>query len=370
MIREAVKVAILAVVIYKVVEISLKHKTEVHYKKHYPGECRAIEGFNFGSEDFEVTKDGLAFITSGLWFSTMSAAYQEYIKINNIKGNIYLYDFKQPELGARKLKLKSSKELNLDTFHPHGISILEDVIKGEHLIYVISHREHADDAVEKFRYLSKTNELVHLKSFSGDKLQLTNDLSVIEEDKFYITNFLYFNNHYLSILEHSVIPFSLGSLVYFNGTDFNVVISGLNSPNGLVLSKDKKYLYMNIPRSRSINVYEVQNDNSLVQIQSVDVQTLPDNLHLSQSGDALYTGAHPVLHKVAQHLGDPKHKAPSSVLHIPLKNGKIVLEKITELFYDHGDLISGSSVAAVYNRQLLIGSVIDKLVICDVNVNI
>lgn len=57
------------------------------------------------------------------------------------------------------------------------------------------------------------------------------------------------------------------------------------------------------------------------------------------------------------------------VLRLPLKDGKIDAENISELFYDHGDLISGSSVATVYNSKLLIGSVFHKLVICDVNIN-
>lgn len=55
------------------------------------------------------------------------------------------------------------------------------------------------------------------------------------------------------------------------------------------------------------------------------------------------------------------------VVKIPLKDGKIVPEEITELFYDHGHLISGASIAAVYNNKLLIGSVNHKLVICDNN---
>lgn len=56
------------------------------------------------------------------------------------------------------------------------------------------------------------------------------------------------------------------------------------------------------------------------------------------------------------------------VLHIRLTNGNIT--SVTELLFDEGDLISGSSAAIVFDRKLLIGSFIDKLVICDVNVPI
>ena len=45
------------------------------------------------------------------------------------------------------------------------------------------------------------------------------------------------------------------------------------------------------------------------------------------------------------------------------------LTSVQELFVDAtGDLISGSSVALVYKRKLLIGSVMHKLVLCDVNI--
>ncbi|GFN87029.1 serum paraoxonase/arylesterase 1 [Plakobranchus ocellatus] len=55
----------------------------------------------------------------------------------------------------------------------------------------------------------------------------------------------------------------------------------------------------------------------------------------------------------------------TEVIRPPLSNGLVDHEKITELFYDHGDLISGSSVAHIHSGQLLVGSVIDKLVVCD-----
>ncbi|BFZ11873.1 hypothetical protein BsWGS_14912 [Bradybaena similaris] len=365
MLGGAVKVALVAIIVYKIAESVLRPSTGVHFKKHYPGDCRPVKGIDFGSEDFEVTKDGLTFITTGLWFDS-SKIVTDIMAKNNVKGNIYLYDFRKPDLGARKLKLIPSKDFNPETFHPCGISLLEDETNGEHLIYVISHREHDDDAVEKFRYSPKTNELTHLKSFTGVELFSTNDLAVVAEDKFYITNFSYFKNYYLSRMEF-VLPLNLGSLVFFNGTGFNEVVPNLRAPNGVSLSRDRRNLYVNLPFASSMKVFEVQADYSLTEIQSLDLHTLADNLHLSQTGDAFYTGAHPVFSKVMQHFDDPSQKAPSSVLKLPLKNGKIDLDKITEVFYDDGELISGSSVAAVYNNQLLIGSVMHKLVICDAN---
>ncbi|CAG5135730.1 unnamed protein product [Candidula unifasciata] len=370
MLRKALLVAAVAVIIYKLMNVVIKAGVFTHYKKHYPGPCRQIKGLNYGSEDLEVTKDGLAFITSGVSYAAMSTGYKEFLQRNGIKGRIFLYDFNEVHPEARELQLVPSKDFNPDYFHPHGISILEDSVKGEHIIYVINHAEIGDEAVEKFKFLPESYKLLHLKSFRGPLMHITNDLAIIGEDQFYISDYLYFKDHTLSLIEQAFLPFGLGSLLYFNGSDFSVVDSGLFSPNGMTLSKDKRYLYLSLPALSTVNVYELEKGNSLVLIQSAYLHSMADNLHLSESGDALYSGAHPILHQLVVHLDDPRQPAPSSVLRLPLKDGKIVPEDITELFYDHGDLISASSCAAIYKNKLLIGSVINKLVVCDVNADI
>ena len=59
------------------------------------------------------------------------------------------------------------------------------------------------------------------------------------------------------------------------------------------------------------------------------------------------------------------------VLRIPLGADGLVQETaITELFYDHGDLISGSSAAAAHSDQLLIGSVANSLVHCQLKLEV
>ena len=111
----------------------------------------------------EVSEDGLAFITSGTDFAPLPDGYHEYIKKNNVKGQIFIFDFLKPELNARPLKFRPSKAFNPETFQPHGISMLEDKDKGEHLIYVVNHVRGDLDRIEKFRFVPGVNELEHLK---------------------------------------------------------------------------------------------------------------------------------------------------------------------------------------------------------------
>lgn len=170
----------------------------------------------------------------------MPTGFQDFLRLNDIRGRIFLYDFNKPNPEATELQLAPSRDFNPDTFHPHGISILEDKAKGEHLLYIINHPEVGEDVVEKFRFLRKSNKLLHLKSFRSPHFHITNDLAMTGEDRFYISNYLYFKDHRLSIIEQGFLPFGLGSLLYFNGSCYSVVDSGLFLPNGMALSKDRR----------------------------------------------------------------------------------------------------------------------------------
>ncbi|GFS10526.1 serum paraoxonase/arylesterase 1 [Elysia marginata] len=111
----------------------------------------------------EVTQDGLAFVTSGVSYPPMSGQYHAYLVEKNIKGRVYLFDFKKPKLGARSLNIRQSKAFDPETFHPHGISMLEDKVKGNHLLYVVNHVKGGNDRVEKFRFLPASLELEHVR---------------------------------------------------------------------------------------------------------------------------------------------------------------------------------------------------------------
>ncbi|XP_012946806.1 serum paraoxonase/lactonase 3-like [Aplysia californica] len=237
MLKKAILIGLLAAVVYFVGTKVKMLGFHLHYYKHHPGTCRVIETAGPGSEDFHVTSAGLAFITSGLAFSSAPPSFLEFHKKNNIKGRILIYNFKNPKKGLVELKIKPSETLDLAKFKPHGISVLEDKAKGEHLVYVVNHPIPEPDAVEKFRFNPKTNELVHLKSITSNVMTTTNDLAVGEEDKFYITNFNYFNNYFLTVVE-GLFQLPLGGVLYYNGTGFTQVTRRLAKPNGVFLSKD------------------------------------------------------------------------------------------------------------------------------------
>lgn len=367
MILKTLLVVTLAVTLYFILDVVWKMGFHLHYHKHHPGKCSQVKGVDFGSEDLQVTSDGLAFITSGFSFQNSFELYKKFLLENKVKGQIVLFDLNQPDLEVTKLKINPTKLFNPDTFRPHGISLLEDKVKGQHLLYVINHPDQGIDRVEKFRYLPAKKELVHLKSFLSETFHVTNDLALVGEDKFFISNYFYYNTTTLGILENLGI-FKYATVVFFNGTDYVESLKNLQGPNGVTLSRDGRYLYVNFPLREYMQVYERTSDNQLHLVQTVPLFSAPDNSHLSTSGNGLFIGVHPITYKVIQHLENPLNRAPSSVLYVPLVDGKAVLDNITQVFYDHGDLITGSTIGAVYKNKLIIGSIMDKLVVCQLGV--
>ena len=67
-----------------------------------------------------------------------------------------------------------------------------------------------------------------------------NDLVVIEEDQFYVTNDYVWRHRFLRILEYfSFLP--IGNVVYYDGQKGRKVASNLRRANGINVSPDKKY---------------------------------------------------------------------------------------------------------------------------------
>jgi arylesterase/paraoxonase len=88
----------------------------------------------------------------------------------------------------------------------------------------------------------------------------------------------------------------------------------------------------------------------------IDLGTGINNIEVDSAG-GLWIGAHPQLFKFLQHAKDSSKLSPSQVQYlIPLADGSY---DIKEVYLNKGDGISASSVAAVYDKRLLIGAVFE-----------
>ena len=64
-----------------------------------------------------------------------------------------------------------------------------------------------------------------------------------------------------------------------------VLVGGLNTPNGVALSEDGKHLYVAKHMDKSISVFEVQPNGALKNADNIDVGSHVDNIQIDNNGN-------------------------------------------------------------------------------------
>ena len=99
------------------------------------------------------------------------------------------------------------------------------------------------------------------------------------------------------------------------------------------------------------------NTGDLALSDTIEAGTGVDNIEIDQKGD-LWIGCHPKLLTFIKYSKDPDALSPSQVIKVEQKSpGQYDVE---EIYLNNGQPLSGSSVAAVFENTLLIGSVFDE----------
>jgi len=349
-------IAVLAVAI----GLTIKIMTDLDIGKviynHAPGKCRYVEGVGKGSEDVILLSNGLALISSG-FYMPITPQKQE-------PGKIYVYDPTKDASKAEPLTIKSGQEWKSEEFFPLGISVWEE--KGETTIYVINSFTHQ---VYIFELRLKEKLLIHKRTVADESISNANNLVAVGRDQFYITNFVHYAHPVGFALEFSQkLPF--GSVWFYDGAKFVRVLEGLKGPNGIAVSKSKRFLYLATHTEERLRVYRIEQSpahTNLTLINSVDLYTGVDNVNVDHHG-SVWIGAHPIAYKSVLHMLDSqKYPAPSQVLKIDF-NADHSEWQLEEIFADDGSKLSGSATAALTpdGRKLLIGTVMHKMMICHI----
>ena len=149
-----------------------------------------------------------------------------------------MLDMSDPHKGPKKLDIEGSYLDDHPDLMPHGISSW--VAKnGDIFIYVVCHWSGLKDSVEIFQYYPSKASVRHIQSVSDDNVMHLNDLTVIDRDEFYVTNWRYFTNGFLHLLEQ-LIRLPLNKVYHVKNGKFNVVGSGFYSANGIHVSRNGK----------------------------------------------------------------------------------------------------------------------------------
>ncbi|XP_069128993.1 serum paraoxonase/arylesterase 1-like isoform X2 [Argopecten irradians] len=242
---------IIVAVLSGIARFGIRYYFFMHYERydvitrHAPGPCVELDGADGGSEDLTILPSGLTFISSGIY--------------PNKQGRILLLDMNELSPTVREAKIIGAK-LDMATFSPHGISTWTNPDTGEITLMVINHVQ--EERVEVFRYRSGSKSLVHLKSITSPLWGSINDLAMVGEDSFYVTQILHSSRPLLRKLEHRLM-LSLGEVMFYDGASVRSVASGLHVPNGINKSPDGKVLYVANGGAYQLKSYEILDNNDI-----------------------------------------------------------------------------------------------------------
>lgn len=262
-----------------------------------------------------------------------------------VKGAIYLFDFKTTPAKVTDL----TKTFDQSDFRPHGISLYIDPTDQSKWLYTVNHRT-SGHFIEIFKFSDST--LTHSETISHEMIRRPNDVVGTGKKSFYFTNDHDKNEGIRAMIE-DLLLIGTGSIGYFDGTDIKILDQGIRYANGINISKDGKKLYVSSPTDGNIYVYST---NPLKKIQTIKCNTGVDNLEWDDEGN-LWVGAHHKLLSFLKHSKSEKNLSPSHIIKIDV-NEKID-PKITNIYLNDGRPLSGSSVAAVYKNNILMGSVFE-----------
>ncbi|KAF8367485.1 poml-3 [Pristionchus pacificus] len=327
---------------------------------HRPGVCRQVHGPVKGSEDIEVIRsEGIAFVTSGLIYLQPTRAH--------VEGKMFLYDFNQKlgtgQLKAKELPIKGSN-FDQNNFHPHGLS--HWVVNGVIRLYVINHDDDFKHSIEVFDYDPSGPSLIHKKSLKHPSFIRPNNIVAVGADQLIITNDGVAQTEIGNFFE--ILSGYKGGTVYFwDGKESHQILSGMGAPNGIAYDIKTNKLFISEVNYRRIHAYDLAKDKkSVTLLSTVNLYSACDNLFLDSDG-SVYSGCHSVLIETAKSIGDCDGEAtsPSQVLRIKF-DSEYKIASVSEPYSNDGKEVSGSSIAALYNNQMLIGTVCKGLLHCEV----
>ncbi|XP_077987021.1 serum paraoxonase/arylesterase 1-like [Glandiceps talaboti] len=355
MIRSIVLLVVVAVLGTRIIEYLYLFGYFKTIHKHYPGLCRTVPGIVHGSEDITVTRDGLAFISSGFRIVGVPQSNPQ------IKGKIFIFDFNHPDKNVVEVPLLG--DFDIDNFYPHGISLYEEPPSGEKRLFVVNHHISDEDRIEIFRFDEKKKALNHLKSVTGENIYNVNDIIAIGPESFYYTVDVYFNKATWTRRLEITSGLSLGKIGLYDGKD-TIIASGYRYPNGINLSVDGKYLYIATLVPGELLIFERNDDNTIAEVKRITLGTGLDNIEVDKQTGELWIGCHPILHLLFGY----NNPGGQQVLKLRLDSDSAPFDKINmrDVLMDDGSLVKGCTVASYYDNKLLVGTVLDNLTYCEI----
>jgi len=260
--------------------------------------------------------------------------------------------------GLYLMKLKSGnfvvKHLTADfplPFAPHGISMLKT--DSTYTIAVVNHTEEGH-TIEFFSLYDEA--LTHIRTQKSTSLISPNDIVLLDEKRFYVTNDHGYE-HGIGRLVEEYGNLAISNVVYFNGQEYSEAAGGVSFANGINIDRERNLVFVASPRRFLVKVYQPKEDGSLEFVEDIPCGTGVDNIEFDQEGN-LWIGCHPNLLRFTAYAKGKKETSPSELLKITYREkGDYTVESV---YTNDGSQLSASTVAAPFGDLILVGTVQDN----------
>ena len=247
-----------------------------------------------------------------------------------------------------------------EKFFPHGMDLLD--LGEKRLLYVVNHSDpvfpspDAQHTIEVFD-VGQGGALTHVRSIDFNALVYPNNIAVLDEDRFFVTDSWEHLDGIMHVLEN-YLSLPLTELAFYDRGEISHVASGLNFANGVALTQNKTQLWVAESRGRKIRSYQIdQASGELTPLQTYPVSTSPDNITVRPDGNLLIAGIPNAL-KFEVHAKGDAAPIPSQIFVFDPET-----EQQENIFYDESGLISGATVGLEHDGRLFIGTAFDDVAI-------
>ena len=316
-------------------------------------DCYHVSGVKYGAEDIQIIKEkNVAIISSGFR--------------PHFPSNLFLLNLDHLSSSAKVEPLEFDEDFDKSTFHPHGIYVWK-TNTGEYHVYVVNHHDDFE-CVDVFNIDFENKKAGHIKRITDPLFKNMNDLVVIDDFSFYVTNWLPGRNKLENLLK-GLLMLPVGDVVFFDGKVGDIAVKSLFIPNGIDIAPDKETVFVGLSGSKAIATYSRGSDNTLHFIQQYPAGGVVDNLIYvpaegDKSAELWFAGPFRMLESTLRVFNIDKHSKVSSFVSKFNVDADGVLSDLSEIYINDGTFISGSSCATPFKDFLMIGSVDDRMIIC------
>lgn len=270
---------------------------------------------------------------------------------------IYLGLYDKPELTPQNLTASLG-----DTFRPHGISLFR-AADGAKTLAVVNHPTQGSSEIILFDVVEERPNggapIVSLKlrtTVNDPAMPSANDVHLVSPTQFYATVDKGSETS-LGLTLETWLGLARSRLAYWDGAKMSTSATGLKYANGINGSADGSMIYVAETLGFQVRFYARDAaTGALTEKDHLYFGTGLDNIDVDAQGN-LWIAAHPHLLDFVAHAGDAKKLSPSQVLRISAPSA--AKGEARQVYLNMGEEISGSSVAAVHNGRMLVGSVFE-----------